>query len=274
VNASRNFSLVGLLLASVAGIGLSTAPVAAQSLAPPAGAIMDLNGQSLPVNDPSSYSEEFQVNPADIVDGATTLTFLFRDDYAYIDFYNVVLYDLSSATPTVNLLANGNFAGGTHISNGYLDIPIDWTYVNPNPTTSNVFVAGGWSKFCAGGGKCWSDGTTGGYDELSQSVVVNSQDSYRISFDATVNGVAPPPPGVEESTATWSRYSTNAATGFSANAADILAYIGPVGGFTEAPPPPPPCCEPIPEPSTWAMMLLGFAGLAFVGYRRASASAA
>ena len=28
---------------------------------------------------------------------------------------------------------------------------------------------------------------------------------------------------------------------------------------------------PIPEPSTWAMMLLGFAGLAFGGYRRARA---
>jgi hypothetical protein len=26
-----------------------------------------------------------------------------------------------------------------------------------------------------------------------------------------------------------------------------------------------------PEPSTWAMMLLGFAGLGFVGYRRARA---
>jgi hypothetical protein len=25
----------------------------------------------------------------------------------------------------------------------------------------------------------------------------------------------------------------------------------------------------IPEPSTWPMMLLGFAGLGFVGYRRA-----
>jgi hypothetical protein len=24
----------------------------------------------------------------------------------------------------------------------------------------------------------------------------------------------------------------------------------------------------VPEPSTWAMMLLGFAGLGFVGYRR------
>jgi hypothetical protein len=27
-----------------------------------------------------------------------------------------------------------------------------------------------------------------------------------------------------------------------------------------------------PEPSTWAMMLLGFAGLGFVGYRRAASS--
>jgi PEP-CTERM motif len=33
------------------------------------------------------------------------------------------------------------------------------------------------------------------------------------------------------------------------------------------------CDIPIPEPSTWAMMLLGFAGLAFMGYRRASALA-
>ena len=28
-----------------------------------------------------------------------------------------------------------------------------------------------------------------------------------------------------------------------------------------------------PEPSTWAMMLIGFAGLGFVGYRRARAVA-
>jgi uncharacterized membrane protein len=30
----------------------------------------------------------------------------------------------------------------------------------------------------------------------------------------------------------------------------------------------------VPEPSTWAMMLLGFAGLAFAGYRRANAGRA
>jgi uncharacterized membrane protein len=39
---------------------------------------------------------------------------------------------------------------------------------------------------------------------------------------------------------------------------------GQVVGYTSPPP-------PIPEPSTWAMMLLGFAGLAFAGYRRAKA---
>jgi PEP-CTERM motif len=30
----------------------------------------------------------------------------------------------------------------------------------------------------------------------------------------------------------------------------------------------------VPEPSTWAMMLLGFAGLGFVAYRRTKKSAA
>jgi uncharacterized membrane protein len=29
---------------------------------------------------------------------------------------------------------------------------------------------------------------------------------------------------------------------------------------------------PVPEPSTWAMMLVGFAGLAFTGYRRRQAA--
>jgi hypothetical protein len=39
-----------------------------------------------------------------------------------------------------------------------------------------------------------------------------------------------------------------------------------VGLSTFAAVPPP---IPTPEPSTWAMMLIGFAGLAFAGYRRA-----
>jgi hypothetical protein len=31
--------------------------------------------------------------------------------------------------------------------------------------------------------------------------------------------------------------------------------------------------QPVPEPSTWAMILMGFAGMGFVGYRRRDASA-
>ena len=31
--------------------------------------------------------------------------------------------------------------------------------------------------------------------------------------------------------------------------------------------------SPVPEPSTWAMMLVGFAGLGFAGYRRARVAA-
>jgi hypothetical protein len=32
--------------------------------------------------------------------------------------------------------------------------------------------------------------------------------------------------------------------------------------------------DPVPEPSTWAMMLLGFAGLGFAGYRASRRTAA
>ena len=38
-------------------------------------------------------------------------------------------------------------------------------------------------------------------------------------------------------------------------------------GFTYELVDPPPSAATIPEPSTWAMMLVGFAGLAFAGYR-------
>ena len=46
--------------------------------------------------------------------------------------------------------------------------------------------------------------------------------------------------------------------------ADLLGNkgTGDVGGMTGT-------LSAVPEPSTWAMMLLGFAGLGFAGYRKA-----
>jgi probable HAF family extracellular repeat protein len=51
--------------------------------------------------------------------------------------------------------------------------------------------------------------------------------------------------------------------------ADSINNVGQVVGYSGTPiePPPPPPPIPVPETSTWAMMLLGFAGLAFAGYR-------
>ena len=58
---------------------------------------------------------------------------------------------------------------------------------------------------------------------------------------------------------TYSQLSTNGnTTGVGGNGADILVYA------TAVPPP-----LNTPEPSTWAMMILGFAGMGFVAYRKA-----
>jgi probable HAF family extracellular repeat protein len=54
--------------------------------------------------------------------------------------------------------------------------------------------------------------------------------------------------------------------------AESINDTGQVVGFSQflpPPPPPPPPPPAVPEPTTWAMMLIGFAGLGFLGYRRA-----
>jgi len=48
---------------------------------------------------------------------------------------------------------------------------------------------------------------------------------------------------------------------------DVISMIDPNGGTTTL------SYFAVPEPSTWAMMLLGFAGLAFAGYRGAKRGA-
>lgn len=276
VNASRTYSVAGLLLSAAASLGFSTAPVAAQNYAPPPGAVFDLDGQSLPETGiPAPYSTEaeggFQIDPADISNGEATLTFLFRDDFSYIYFSDVELYNVSD--PGQSLLANGDFSD-VNTSSG---LPKDWTYTNPNASDSGVFPGASLDKNCSvyfgAGSKCWRDGTSGGYDELSQTVKVTAGDTYEISFKATVDGT----PLSSVSNATWSKINTSGTSLFGGNAVDVLAYFGTVGQFVDAPPPPPPpppMMEDVPEPSTWVMMLLGFAGLGFAGYRRARAQAA
>lgn len=53
----------------------------------------------------------------------------------------------------------------------------------------------------------------------------------------------------------------------------ITALAVTVQGTVIQPPPPPPPPPAVPEPSTWAMMLLGFIGLVVVGYRARKSAA-
>jgi len=55
---------------------------------------------------------------------------------------------------------------------------------------------------------------------------------------------------------------TNAGSIFSRNVAGDPSHIGLVTGFND------PLVAAIPEPSTWAMMILGFAGVGFMAYRK------
>jgi hypothetical protein len=59
--------------------------------------------------------------------------------------------------------------------------------------------------------------------------------------------------------------------GFTSSIAHGINDAGKGVGFSEFGPPPPPPSMTVPESSTWAMMLIGFAGLAFAGYRGAQA---
>jgi hypothetical protein len=238
VNASRTSSLAGLTLASVVVLGTAAAPVAAQNYAPPAGAVIDLSAIGGPIpNKPTLYtSAPFSINEADVVGGSVTITFAFRNDsFGLLEFWGADLFDVN--TPDQNLLANGNF----NKADSAQKAP-DWNYAAP--ADGSGFPSSSFSTGC-GTGHCWADATAGGYDELSQqvqSVVLNKQDQYRISFF-----VSDP---AAQSNWTWSQYSTNGSSDFVANGADVVAYAGPVGSFTQAPPLPCSGSQPLWQPLT------------------------
>ena len=225
---------------------------------------MDLgaSGGAVPSESTQYTSLPFSIDETDVVDDAIPITFAFRNDYpGLLEFWGAELFDVNTSSQQ-NLLANKNFTGA---GVGSKRAP-SWTHAQP--TNGLGVVAAFFSNGCPMG-NCWVDATAGGYDELRQtiglnSVVLNSHDQYEISFFVSDPNA--------QSNWTWRQYSTIDSSPFPGNATDILVYVGKVGPYTnvETSQPPPP---PVPEPSTWAMMLLGFAGLGLLGYRRGSARA-
>jgi hypothetical protein len=218
-------------------LGLSAGAQALPSnLPPPSGAILDLDGGLIPHGAPQTYTVDFTAAIAN-----TAITMAFREDPAFVFVSNITLMDLTN--PSGNILLNGDFATG--------DLGA-WTYANVYGATFGGVVTSSCEGYFS---HCWYDGAVQAYDAISQTVATNVGDVYELSFDATDNS----------GLGNWSALSTNGnVTGTGGNGADILAYA------QEGLPPP----GSTPEASTWAMMILGFAGLGFVGYRRAKSAVA
>ena len=211
------------------------------NLPPPSGAILDLAGTPI-TNVQQLYSVNFTASLAN-----TAITFAFRQDPDFESFSNAQVIDVT--TGSSNLLLNGDFSLGTPGSNS---IP-DWIYANIyGATFGGVLEAG-----CGvGGSNCWYDGAVQAYDAISQTIATTVGDVYQISFNLDGGGFFSPD--------YYQQLSTNGdVTDAGGNGIDVLAYaqagLPPPGGA--------------PEPSTWAMMALGFVALGYVGTRKARRSA-
>jgi hypothetical protein len=230
----KSFGLA--LTAAAFSLVVNSAAQAQSNLPPPAGAILDLNGQPI-TNSNQLYSVDFTAAVAN-----TAITFAFRQDPSFESFSNASVVDVTH--PSSNILLNGNFAVGTvGTSNA-----ASWTYANIFGATFGGVVQ--IEPSCGGLGTCWYDGAVQAYDAISQTVATNLGDVYRISFNLN---------GGSGGTGFYQGLSTNGdVTDTGGNGIDVLVYAQeglPVAGS-------------VPEPSTWAMMIIGFAGIGFMAYRR------
>jgi PEP-CTERM motif len=251
----RTWTLLAVLLGSMLALG-STAALAdcppiggAQPVncAPPTNAILDLGSgalfdTSIPHDTATLYYVDFMAAVDD-----TAITFAFRNDPWFLQFSDVSLIDLT--TGGGNLLQNGDFS---QVS-GTPSLPVDWTYTNLDGAAFGGYVR---NNCGVGSSSCWWDGAVQGYDALTQQVAMTAGDEYHLSFYVLDAG----------GPANWSAFSTNGDTTDSGgNGADILAYATGVPGENIGDGPLP---SKVPEPSTWVMMLLGFASIGYLGYRR------
>jgi hypothetical protein len=229
------------------------------------GSILDLavdpsgHGVAQPIPKPNdgpwTYSVSFTAAQAE-----TPITFALRDDPGSILLSNVILSD--TRNPSTNLIQNGMFAlpadpanPNPSLQNPVVGVPPDWTFIDGN----SGFRSGAHNP-CEYFSTCWEENAAGTYDTISQTVMTNIGDMYTLSFQV-----------VEDSRLTsWSALSTDGLPGIQGNGDDVLVYAGGVLGVPLGVPPPP---AGVPEPSTWAMMLIGVGGLAWVARRRSVASA-
>lgn len=206
-----------------------------------------------------------------------------------------------SETQAANLLTNGDFsAGNTGFTSGYTlttDTPFlfqngnhgiyavipagsiatssaygDWTNISTDPSggNGNVFVADG--------------ATDAGVNFWSETIAVVPNTNYAFSFygaevsnTCCSNAVFQPIFNGSfvsgfGATGAWQQFSIPVWNSGSATSLTLaLEDLNTSGGFNDFAVADLSFSGGVPEPSTWGMLLLGFAGLAFAGYRRTKA---
>jgi len=215
-------------------------PSAADNIAPPAGAILDLNGQPLPTSYAQDGYIQYYVDFTAAL-SSTDITFAFRNDSGFTAFDDVSVVDLTN--PSGNLIKNGDFENGT--------IANSWNYNNFYGTNYNGYVSGNpcfdpIGQYSTGlvshsGKYFWCDGTTQAYDAIDQVVATTPGDVYRISFWQTQVNVN------DVSQSIYQALSNNGQPDSEGNGVDTLVYAG-----STTPDP-----APVPEPGTLMLLAPG-----------------
>jgi len=221
-------------LAATVVVGAVIPGVAQAQVAPP-GYILDVGAVNNYGPTTWKYTQFTTTFTAALAD--TTVAWLFREDPSYFSFDDASV-SLTSGGP--NLLVDPGFENAMIGSSK----PAGWTeFVQPSvPYAQGVVVSGSPTGFGidpSSGSNYWLDGSLGGYDGLAQTVATTIGDQYTVSFylaDTSVNFYQVPN-------------------------LDVFVYAG--SGVPG-----------VPEPASWAMMLIGFAGLgAAMRSRRKQAAA-
>ncbi|HZZ32205.1 MAG TPA: PEPxxWA-CTERM sorting domain-containing protein [Phenylobacterium sp.] len=203
------------------------AAFAANNDPPPAGpVILNLAGTPIPTSY-TQYTANFTAASA-----LTNLSFAFREDPAFLLLDNFSLTD--TTTPSGELVTNGGFETPPVGVNA----PTGWTYLN----TFGAAFAGVVTAGCGiGASNCYRDGAVQAYDAITQAITTHSGDVYHLSFQLMDNGSA----------GTFSALSTNGdVTDTGGNGRNLVVYAGAV-----------PTRAGVPEPGSWALLLLGFGGI-------------
>jgi hypothetical protein len=242
----RSFRRMSLPVALIWATG---APVHASPLNdyPPAGPlVLNLAGQPLP-SVYTEYSASFVATTT-----SSVITFAFRNDPGWFAFDNVSAF-LAGGGP--NLLGNDSFQSGTLGAWRYFaQSGISYTGFVGN--SSSVVGLHPWNPPVLVGSHDWLDGSTGGYDGISQSVTTTIGDTYDITFwldQRTTQSV---------SVTNFQEISTNGQGGVLGNGIDVLVYAGASLPSTTSE------LGATPLPAALPLFATGLGSLGLLGWRR------